>query len=255
MARATDEVTLPAGKTLCEQGAIGREAFVIVERHRGGPPQQEEGGHHRARAPASGELALLDHKPRTASVIASHRPHGARDRRARVRRHRRRDPVDHPQADEVAGLEGPGARHPGLRLTVRGVRPRTTTFAAVKLKPHHAGDRGRRGVRHDHPRLGDHGHRSRSGTTTPTCSARCSGTSRACGSSSSTRCSPSSSSTGRCCSASGCATGSAARPTTARPPPRTPAAASRTSGPACTCRRCCAIPPPGSCTASSTSRS
>ena len=31
VAKATDEVTIPAGKTLCEQGAIGREAFVIVE--------------------------------------------------------------------------------------------------------------------------------------------------------------------------------------------------------------------------------
>ena len=70
MSRATDEVTLPAGKTLCEQGAIGREAFVIV---RGNAEVRRNKRKVATIGPGScvGELALLDHKPRTASVIAA----------------------------------------------------------------------------------------------------------------------------------------------------------------------------------------
>ena len=44
-------------------------------------------------------------------------------------------------------------------------------------------------------------------------------------------------------------------PTTAPPPRRTPSAASRTSAPACGCRRCCATPRRASCTPASTSGS
>jgi CRP-like cAMP-binding protein len=70
VSRATDEVTLPAGKTLCEQGAIGREAFVIV---RGTAEVRRNKRKVATIGPGScvGELALLDHKPRTASVIAA----------------------------------------------------------------------------------------------------------------------------------------------------------------------------------------
>ncbi len=70
MSRATDEVTLPAGKTLCEQGAIGREAFVIVN----GTAEVRRNKRKVATVGPGycvGELALLDHKPRTASVIAA----------------------------------------------------------------------------------------------------------------------------------------------------------------------------------------
>jgi len=70
VSRASDEVTLPAGKTLCEQGAIGREAFVIV----GGTAEVRRNKRKVATlGPGAcvGELALLDHKPRTASVIAA----------------------------------------------------------------------------------------------------------------------------------------------------------------------------------------
>ena len=70
VARASDEVTLPAGKTLCEQGAIGREAFVIVD---GTAEVRRNKKKVSTLGPGAcvGELALLDHKPRTASVIAS----------------------------------------------------------------------------------------------------------------------------------------------------------------------------------------
>ena len=70
VARASDEVDLPAGKVLCEQGTIGREAFIIVtgtaEVRRNGRKVADVG-------PGScfGELALLDHGPRTATVTAT----------------------------------------------------------------------------------------------------------------------------------------------------------------------------------------
>jgi CRP-like cAMP-binding protein len=70
VARATDEVTVPAGKVLCEQGQIGREAFVIVS----GTAEVRRNKKKVATIGAGacvGELSLLDHKPRTASVIAA----------------------------------------------------------------------------------------------------------------------------------------------------------------------------------------
>jgi CRP-like cAMP-binding protein len=70
VARASDEVDLPAGKVLCEQGTIGREAFIIVagtaEVRRNGKKVAEFGP-----GACIGELALLDHGPRTATVQAA----------------------------------------------------------------------------------------------------------------------------------------------------------------------------------------
>lgn len=70
MARASDEVDLPAGRHLCEQGSIGREAFVIVD----GTAEVRRNGRKVAELKPGdcfGELALLDHGPRTATVTAT----------------------------------------------------------------------------------------------------------------------------------------------------------------------------------------
>lgn len=67
---ATDEVDVEAGRVLVEQGAVGHEAFVIIEGtaevRRGEQVVTELGpGAH------FGELAILDGGPRTASVVAT----------------------------------------------------------------------------------------------------------------------------------------------------------------------------------------
>ena len=69
VALAGDEVTLPAGKVLCEEGTVGREAFVIVD----GTAEVRRNRHKVATVGAGtcvGELALLDPGPRTATVVA-----------------------------------------------------------------------------------------------------------------------------------------------------------------------------------------
>jgi CRP/FNR family transcriptional regulator, cyclic AMP receptor protein len=69
VAKASDEIALPAGKVLCEQGTIGREAFVILDGTAGvrinGKPVTTLGP-----GACVGEMALLDHGPRTATVVA-----------------------------------------------------------------------------------------------------------------------------------------------------------------------------------------
>jgi len=70
VARASDEIELPAGRILCEQGTIGREAFVIIE----GNAEVRRNDKKVATLGAGtcvGELALLDHGPRTATVVAA----------------------------------------------------------------------------------------------------------------------------------------------------------------------------------------
>jgi CRP/FNR family cyclic AMP-dependent transcriptional regulator len=69
IAKASDELKLNAGEVLAEQGSSGREAFVIVEGEaevsRNGQLVSELGP-----GAVVGELALLDHGPRTATVTA-----------------------------------------------------------------------------------------------------------------------------------------------------------------------------------------
>ncbi len=67
--RALDEVRAPAGTVLCEEGTVGREFFFIVD----GRASVKRGGRKIAGLEPGayfGELALLDRKPRSATVVA-----------------------------------------------------------------------------------------------------------------------------------------------------------------------------------------
>jgi CRP/FNR family transcriptional regulator, cyclic AMP receptor protein len=70
VARASDEVSIPSGKVLMEQGQTGREAFVILE---GEATVKRNGKKVAALGPGAcfGELALLDRGPRTMTVEAA----------------------------------------------------------------------------------------------------------------------------------------------------------------------------------------
>ncbi len=69
IAEATNEVSRPAGTVLVDQGDLGREAFFIVE---GTATVKRNGRRVGTLGPgdAIGELSLLDHGPRTATVTA-----------------------------------------------------------------------------------------------------------------------------------------------------------------------------------------
>jgi CRP-like cAMP-binding protein len=67
IAKAGDEVTMPAGSLIVDQGQTGREAFVVLE----GTVTVKRNGKKVASLGAGtvvGELSLLDHGPRTATV-------------------------------------------------------------------------------------------------------------------------------------------------------------------------------------------
>lgn len=69
VAKAADEVDIPAGKELCREGDTGREFFLIVE----GEASVKRGGKKVATlGPGKffGEMALLDRGPRSADVVA-----------------------------------------------------------------------------------------------------------------------------------------------------------------------------------------
>jgi CRP/FNR family cyclic AMP-dependent transcriptional regulator len=69
IAKISDEVTVEAGRVLFEQGAVGHEAYVIVD----GEASVKRGDTELAVMGAGecfGELALLDRGPRTATVTA-----------------------------------------------------------------------------------------------------------------------------------------------------------------------------------------
>lgn len=69
IAKASNEVTLPKGSVLVDQGAMGREAFVLMD---GSATVSRNGRKVGTLGPgdAVGELSLLDHGPRTARVVA-----------------------------------------------------------------------------------------------------------------------------------------------------------------------------------------
>jgi CRP/FNR family cyclic AMP-dependent transcriptional regulator len=66
--RAGDDIQMTAGTLIIDQGQLGREAFVVLE----GQVTVKRGGRKIATlGPGSmvGELSLLDHGPRTATVV------------------------------------------------------------------------------------------------------------------------------------------------------------------------------------------
>jgi CRP-like cAMP-binding protein len=67
VAKATTELTVPAGHILTDQGQTGREAFVLLD---GSATVRRNGKKVATLGPGAvvGELALLDHGPRTATV-------------------------------------------------------------------------------------------------------------------------------------------------------------------------------------------
>jgi CRP/FNR family transcriptional regulator, cyclic AMP receptor protein len=70
LARLVDEVTVEAGKTLITEGDVGREAFVIAE----GTARVTIGGEivcELGPGEIVGEMAMFEHRPRTASVVAA----------------------------------------------------------------------------------------------------------------------------------------------------------------------------------------
>ncbi len=67
--RALEEVTVPPGRILCEEGAVGREFFLILD----GRATVRRKGRRIATLGAGdyfGELALLDRRPRSATVVS-----------------------------------------------------------------------------------------------------------------------------------------------------------------------------------------
>ena len=68
IAKASDEVNLKVGTVIVDQGQTGREAFVMIS---GSATVRRNGKKVATLGPGSviGELSLLDHGPRTATVI------------------------------------------------------------------------------------------------------------------------------------------------------------------------------------------
>src|SRR6202050_5987663 len=67
--KALEEVTVPPGRLLCEQGTIGREFFLIVS---GQASVKRNNRKIATLGPGQyfGELALLDRRPRSATVVS-----------------------------------------------------------------------------------------------------------------------------------------------------------------------------------------
>jgi CRP/FNR family transcriptional regulator, cyclic AMP receptor protein len=68
IAKAGDDIAMTAGTLIIDQGQLGREAFVVLE----GQVTVKRGGRKiTSLGPGAmvGELSLLDHGPRTATVV------------------------------------------------------------------------------------------------------------------------------------------------------------------------------------------
>lgn len=69
IAKASEEVDVPAGQIIVDQGDAGRDCYVVVS---GEATVRRNGRKIASLGPGSviGELSLLDHGPRTATVLA-----------------------------------------------------------------------------------------------------------------------------------------------------------------------------------------
>ncbi len=69
LAALVDEVDVPVGKVLTETGGTGRQSFIVVE---GWASVSRDGEVIAAVGPGEfiGEMAMLDHQPRSATVVA-----------------------------------------------------------------------------------------------------------------------------------------------------------------------------------------
>jgi CRP-like cAMP-binding protein len=70
VAAITEDHTLPAGHVLCDQGRVGRECYIVLD----GQADVTVSGHHVAvigTGETVGEMGLLDHLPRSATVTAT----------------------------------------------------------------------------------------------------------------------------------------------------------------------------------------
>ena len=68
IAKASDEITMSAGTLIVDQGQTGREAFIVLS---GSVVVRRNGKKVGSFGPGTvvGELSLLDHGPRTATVV------------------------------------------------------------------------------------------------------------------------------------------------------------------------------------------
>ena len=68
IAKAGDEITMTAGTMIVDQGQMGREAFVVLDGTVDGQAQRRKIA-TLGTGDVVGELSLLDHGPRTATVV------------------------------------------------------------------------------------------------------------------------------------------------------------------------------------------